>query len=326
MRKIFSLLPVVLIAGCGYEGSPLPPLANVPGRITGLASTQRGARLLVQFTPPSLTTEGLPIKPPFDLEVRIGPGTEPVDEAAWSAGATKLPRGTVANGVASYETPVTEWTGKEVIVGVRAFGSNGKSSGWTFGATFIVPVPLTPSALHADNTEQGIRLNWIGPESAFRVLRRTGSDPLQPLADVSRPPWTDTSTQFGQQYTYAVRALVKLPEGSTAGHEAESELSQEVSFTSKDEFPPSTPSGLRAAAAPHSIELSWNNNNEADLAGYRVYRGVAGGPMQQVAEIEVPAYSDSNVEPDKMYRYAVSAFDRAGNESTQTAPVELQLQ
>jgi hypothetical protein len=326
MGKIFRLLPIVLMVGCGYEGSPLPPLANVPGRITGLSSTQRGARLLVQFTPPPLTTEGLPIKPPLELDVRIGPGTEPVEEAVWAAGATKLPRGTVASGVATYEASVAEWTGKEVVVGVRAIGSNRKSSGWTFASTLIVPVPQTPSALRADNTEQGIRLTWTGPESAFRIFRRTGNNPLQPIADVSRPPWTDTSTQFGQQYTYAVRALVKLPESSTAGHEAESELSPEASFTPKDEFPPATPSGLRAAAAPHSIELSWNSNDEGDLAGYRVYRGVGGGPIERVAEVEVPAYSDPNVEPEKIYRYAVAAFDRAGNESTQTAPVELQLQ
>jgi hypothetical protein len=326
MRKIFPALSVMLMAGCGYEGAPLPPLANLPRRITGLSSTQRGARLLVRFTPPQLTTEGLPIKPPLALDVRIGPGTEPVEESVWAASATKLPRGELANGAATYEAPVTDWTGKEVIVGVRAIGSNGKSSGWTFGATFIVPELQMPSGVHADNTEQGIRLTWNAPESAFRIFRRTGNDPLQPIADVSRPPWTDTSTQFGQQYTYAVQAIVKLPESATAGHEAESELSAQVSFTPKDEFPPATPSGLRAAAAPRSIEISWNGNSEADLAAYRVYRGVAGGPLQRVAEVEVPAYSDPNVEPEKIYRYAVAAVDRSGNESTQTAPVELQFQ
>ena len=326
MGKIFHLLPVVLMAGCGYEGAPLPPLANVPGRITSLSSSQRGARLLVQFTPPSLTTEGLPIKPALDLDVRIGPGTEPVDEAVWLPGATKLPRGELAKGAASYEAPVTEWMGRQVIIGVRAIGNNGKSSGWTFGAIFIVPPPPAPFALRAENTGQGIRLNWAGPESGFRIFRKTGSDPLQPIADVARPPWTDNSTQFGQQYTYAVRGIVKLPESSTAGHEAESELSQEVSFTPTDEFPPATPSGLRAAAAPNSIEVSWNSNSEADLAGYRVYRGVAGGPIERVGEVEVPAYSDPNVQPEKTYRYAVTAFDRAGNESPQTAPAEVQLQ
>ena len=326
MRKIFPALALMSMAGCGYEGAPLPPLANVPGRITDLSSTQRGERLLVQFTPPQLTTEGLPIKPPLDLDVRIGPGTEPVDAGVWAAGAKKLVRGELAKGGASYEAPATDWSGKPVIVGVRAIGSNGKSSGWTFGATFIVPEPQTPSAVRADNTEQGVRLTWNAPESAFRIYRKTGGDPLQPVADVSRPPWTDTSTQFGQKYAYAVQAIVKLPEGFEAGHEAESELSAEVSFTPKDEFPPAMPLGLRAAAAPRSIELSWNGNTEADLAAYRVYRGVAGGPLQRVAEVEVPAYSDPNVEPEMTYRYSVAAVDRAGNESTQTAPVELQFQ
>ncbi len=326
MRKILPALAIVLMAGCGYEGSPLPPLANVPGRVTDLSVTQRSARLLVQFTPPQLTTEGFPVKPPLDLDVRVGPGSEPVDEAVWATGATKLPRGELAKGSASYETPVSEWIGKQVIVGVRATGSNRKSSGWTFASTFVVPAPQIPSAVRADNTEQGIRLSWSGPESAFRIFRKTGNEPLQPVADVARPPWTDNSTQFGQQYTYAVQAIVKLPEASGAGHEAQSDLSGEISFTPKDEFPPATPSGLRAAAAPKSIELSWNGNDEADLAGYRVYRGVAGGPMRRVAEVELPAYSDPDVEPGKLYRYGVSAVDRSSNESAQTPPVELQLQ
>lgn len=326
MRKILLALGVVLMAGCGYEGSPLPPLANVPGRVSDLSATQRGARLLVEFTPPQLTTEGFPIKPPLDLDVRVGPGAEPVDEGVWTAGATKLPRGEVAQGSATYETPVTEWIGKQVVVGVRATGSNRKSSGWTFASIFVVPAPQTPSAVRADNTEQGIRLTWSGPESGFRIFRKTVNEPLKPIADVGRPPWTDTTTQFGQEYTYSVQAIVELPEASGPGHQAASDLSGEISFTPKDEFPPATPSGLRAAAAPKSIELSWNGNDEADLAGYRVYRGVAGGPMRRVVQVEVPAYSDTDLQPEKIYRYTVAAVDRAGNESTQTTPVELPWQ
>jgi hypothetical protein len=326
MRKIFRVLPVVLMAGCGYEGAPLPPLANVPERITGLSSTQRGERLLIQFSPPQLTTEGLPIKTPLELDVRIGPGTEPVEESAWTEGATKLPRGTMANGAANYEVPVTEWIGQQVIVGVRAIGSNGKSAGWTFGSTPVVAAPATPSALRADNTEAGIRLSWTGPESGFRIFRRTDNNPLEPVADVSRLSWTDASTQFGRQYTYAVRAIVKLPEAPGSGREAESELSAEVSLTPNDEFPPAAPSGLRAAAAPKSIVLSWTGNSEADLASYRVYRSVAGGPIERVAEVGVPAYSDANVEPEKTYRYEVSAVDRLENESARSPAVEIQMQ
>jgi hypothetical protein len=326
MRKIILALPVMLMAGCGYEGAPLPPLANVPGRIAGLSCTQRGARLLIQFSTPQLTTEGLPIKPPLELDVRIGPGTEPVVEGEWTTGATRLPRGTVANGAANYEAPVDAWAGQRVIVGVRAIGSNGKSAGWSFGAIPVVPVPQTPSVVRAENSAEGIRLSWTGLESGFRIFRRTGNDPLEPVADVSRPPWTDAATQPGQQYTYAVRAIVKLPEASGASREAESELSAEVSLTPKDEFPPAVPSGLRAGAAPRSIELSWSANAETDLAGYRVYRGAAGEPMRRIAEVGVPAYSDTKVEPAKTYRYEVSAVDRSDNESTRSPAVEIQMQ
>lgn len=326
MRKIVPVLAVFLMAGCGYVGAPLPPLANVPGPITSLSSTQRGARLTVQFSPPQLTTEGLPIKPPLDLDVRIGPGSEPVDAGSWAPGAQRFPRGSVANGVATYEMPVTDWVGKQIVVGVRAIGSNGKSSGWTFGATPIVPVPMPPSALRADNTAGGIRLSWAGSENGFRIFRRTDNTAFQPVADVSGPPWTDGDTQFGQQYTYVVQSIVKLPEVRGASGEAESELSAEVSLTPRDEFAPATPSGLRAAAAPQSIELSWSANTEADLAAYRVYRGVGGEPMRRVAEVEVPAYSDTSVELAKTYRYEVSAVDRSGNESTRSPTVEVQMQ
>jgi len=326
MRQIFPVLVVLVLTGCGYEGAPLPPLANVPGRVTGLSSTQLGTRLIVQFSPPLLTTEGFPIKPPLDLDVRIGPGTEPVDEGSWAPGALRFPRGTISGGVAAYEMPVAEWDGKQVIVGVRAIGSNGKSSGWTFTATPIVPAPETPSALRAENTAGGIRLSWTSAEKGFRIFRRTGSSDFQPVADVPRPPWTDAETQFGQQYTYMVRSIVKLPEADGTGREAESELSGEVSLTPRDEFPPATPSGLRAAAAPQSVQLSWNANTETDLAAYRVYRGVEGGPMERIAEVGVPAYSDANVVPAKTYRYAVSAVDRLGNESAPSDTVEVQLQ
>ena len=93
-----------------------------------------------------------------------------------------------------------------------------------------------------------------------------------------------------------------------------------------DTFPPATPSGLRVAAAPGSIEISWDRNSEPDLAGYRVFRGTGAGPLEKLADVgQIPSYSDRNVERGKTYRYAVSAFDRAGNESRQTPVMEAML-
>ena len=75
--------------------------------------------------------------------------------------------------------------------------------------------------------------------------------------------------------------------------EATSDPSETAKITPKDTFPPAAPSGLRAAAAPSSVELSWERSAEADTAGYRVYRGVPGGEFEKLADVaQAPAYSD----------------------------------
>ncbi|MBV8903566.1 MAG: hypothetical protein JOZ22_08025, partial [Acidobacteriia bacterium] len=124
-RRILPVAAIFALSGCGYEGQPQPPLANVPSRVTAVAAMQRGSLLVVEVTPPQLTTEGFPIKPPPSLDVRAGVAPEPFSESAWSASARKLmpvePR--------EYEVPVSEWAGKELTIGVRAIGANGKDSG-----------------------------------------------------------------------------------------------------------------------------------------------------------------------------------------------------
>src|SRR5450432_2444440 len=104
-------------AGCGYIGEPLPPLANVPARVTDLTAVQRGPRILVQFTIPDLTTEGRAIKDAVKLDLRIGSAGVPFDAGKWAAQAKsipqatakipqatgKIPEGTAKTGLAHYE-------------------------------------------------------------------------------------------------------------------------------------------------------------------------------------------------------------------------------
>ncbi len=326
MRHFFAvLLPVLamVVAGCGYEGQPLAPLANVPGRVTGLSATEHGSRLVVQFMPPQLTLEGFPIKSPLDLDVRIGPAPQPFNEDTWADAARKLTGGSTANGVFTYEAPVTGWIGMDVTIGARAIGQNKKESPWSFVTMVpIVAPPQPPSDFRVENTAAGVRLSWNSGGNPVRIYRKTGATDFMAVAEVPQPPWTDSSTQFGQEYEYKVQTLVKLADN----HEAESEISPEERITPKDTFSPATPSGLQIAAAPTSAELSWNSNTETDFASYRVYRSVDGGPYTQVAEVQVPAYSDHDVQPGKLYRYQLTAIDRLGNESPRSAPVEVRLQ
>jgi hypothetical protein len=318
--------------GCGYIGEPLPPLANVPAKVADLAALQRGARIIVQFTVPDLTTEGKTIKDPVKIDLRIGASGSPFDAAKWADQAKSVAQLPAKSGVAHYDIPAAEWTNKEVILAVRVIGANGKEAGWSsFLVLPVVPPPERPAAFTAIATAEGVRLTWRASGATFRVFRKT-TDEFALVATVQQPQWTDTTTEAGKPYTYVVQTIVAL--GDNAGNkpatslnkEAQSDISEEFAITPLDTFPPAVPSGLTPSAAANSIELVWERNNEPDLAGYRIYRAVAGGAFEKLADVsQIPSYSDRTVEHGKTYRYAVSAVDQTGNESARTQAVEAAL-
>jgi hypothetical protein len=316
-RVVFAAL--FLTTNCGYVGEPLPPLANVPGRVLDLSAVQRGAAISASFTLPTVTTENFPIKAPLHLDLRIGPRPDPFRESDWLATAMPLPEGPVENGIAHYSIPSAPWLGKSMVVGVRVIGANEKASAWSnFVTVPVVAPPPVPMNVSAVAVPEGVRLSWQAAGTNFRVLRRSDNEDFAPIGDATQSPYTDTSAEFGKPYTYRVVTIAKIDEE----HSAESELSADVSITPKDTFPPVVPTGLRATPAPNGIELSWEGNTEADLAGYRIYRSEAGGPFERIAEAVLPAYADRMVEHGKTYRYAITSFDRTGNESARTGPAE----
>jgi hypothetical protein len=318
-----SITAALLCAGCGYVGDPLPPLANVPGHITDLAAIQRGGRLIVHFTPPTQTTEGSAIKAPLKLDLRIGTAMAQFRAEDWAAAALRIPAAPVKNGLAEYEVPLADLVGKDVTIGARAIGSNGKDSGWSnFVNLPIVPPPAVPAEVKPDATADGVRLTWQGGPGSYRVFRRAGDEKSYgPPASVTAPEWVDAQAEFGKTYHYLVQRTVPVGAGV-----AESDLSAEVTITPKDTFAPAAPTGVRTIAAAGSVELTWERNTEADLAGYRVYRATGDGAFEKLDDVQVPAYSDRKVEAGKTYRYALSAVDQAGNESARSAAVTVRVE
>jgi GH18 family chitinase/chitodextrinase len=85
--------------------------------------------------------------------------------------------------------------------------------------------------------------------------------------------------------------------------------------TAPDTTPPSTPSNLTATAVSASqINLSWTaSTDNVGVTGYRIYRR---GSL--IATSSTNAYSDSGLSASTSYTYTVSAYDDAGNVSTQS--------
>jgi hypothetical protein len=253
--------PLLFLCGCGYIGEPLPPLMNIPGRGDNVAAVQRGiehhcARHFAHFDHRRVVL----IKQSVRLDLRIGPKPDgSFNAVAWAAGAKAVGGGTIANGIAEYRIPATEWIGKQVSIAVKMIGANGRDAGWSAPAELtVVAPPEQPRDLSAEAVPQGVRLTWHGSGSAFAVLRRGPDEPdYRALGRSPKPEYIDATAEFGKPYRYLVQSMVKVGEG-----EAQSELSSEAAITPVDTFPPAAPAGLTAVPSTASVELVWERSTE----------------------------------------------------------------
>lgn len=91
-----------------------------------------------------------------------------------------------------------------------------------------------------------------------------------------------------------------------------------------DTTPPAPPTGLAADGSGAAVAFTWNANDEADLAGYRLYRAsTAGGPYSAVHTTTLldTVAVDSAAGPLASF-YVVTAIDAAGNESAPSNEIE----
>ena len=83
-----------------------------------------------------------------------------------------------------------------------------------------------------------------------------------------------------------------------------------------DRTPPTEPRGLFSVTGDGLVDLYWIGNTEEDLAGYRVYWSLEPyGDYEYMATTVNAHYTDFDVTNGTTYYYAVTAYDRDGNES-----------
>jgi hypothetical protein len=143
----------------------------------------------------------------------------------------------------------------------------------------------------------------------------------------------DKEIRFGQTYEYRAQRVARVTVGAQT-LELAGPLSDPVRVQALDVFPPAVPAGLAAVATAAgvatepSIDLSWQPVTDADLAGYLVYRrqgDAANGAWQRISPPQPligPAFHDAHVQPGHTYRYAVSAIDQLGHESSRSPEAE----
>lgn len=314
MRLFGVFLALLLIAGCGYVGDPLPPALNVPQRIVDLKAEEVGDQIEVEFTLPSLTTEGIVLKSLGGVDLRAGKSMTPFQEAQWSETAKVIEMSSEQPGVVKKRLPAREWAGQEIVIAVRAMNTRGRTSGWSNFVILNVVDPLAKPMLQSAADPQGVRLSWTGVAApVYRVFRKAATDKeAVQVAEVNEAAYLDTAADFGAPYSYSVIAV---------NGRARSLPSDTVEITPEDKFAPAVPQGLQVILGVNTAELAWDRVTDGDLRGYRVYRSVDGGEFERIADlVELPSYSDKSPVAGKTNRYVVSAIDQRGNESARSAP------
>jgi hypothetical protein len=85
------------------------------------------------------------------------------------------------------------------------------------------------------------------------------------------------------------------------------------------DYPPFPPDGVFSITGDNLVTIYWNENQEPDLAGYRIYRGNVAeeGPYDHIDSVPATQtfYEDTDVNNGEFWYYAVAAVDNNGHES-----------
>ncbi|HEY6351000.1 MAG TPA: hypothetical protein VI636_16480 [Candidatus Angelobacter sp.] len=342
MRFLPLTLSLLALLGCGTQGAPQPPSANIPLAVTDLKGSRKGDTVTLAWSAPRQTTDGALVHKPGKMFVRRTTSENP---SAAMVGDLPVPRAGKSDQpeAASLEDSLAALlasnSGDFATYTVEVMNNSGKSAGPSNSVMVpLVPVPAAPKDVHARVVAQGVSLSWtqnwppqnktgLAVQYAYRIMRRQEGSNQQPIvvqqvnAGNSAALVIDTGIEWEKQYQYWVTPLTLWRNGDQQKGEVEGDNSEIVPITTHDIFPPSVPAGLQAVFTQldHKsfIDLTWTPGTDPDLAGYNVYRRTENTQQMKINTelVKTPSFQDATIEPGTKYFYSVSAVDLRNNES-----------
>lgn len=345
MRLFVLILALVFLVACGTPGAPQPPSLNIPKPVNNLKAVRKGETVTLSWTAPQKTTDGALFRRTGKMILRrsTGDGQSAVDLG-------ELPLTAAYNGQESHpETfqdsirqPLLSSSADFVTYTVEAVNNAGKSGGQSNTiAVPLVPTPSPPNPIEVKAVPQGVSISWnpiwppeghtnLNVQYVYRIMRRQGDSNQSPVmvkqleAGNGAAIVIDSGIEWGKQYQYWVTPVTLWRRDGLQQGEVEGDDSGVEPVTPLDVFPPAVPSGLQAVSSQMGqswfVDLTWNPNNDSDLAGYNVYRRTEDTQPVRINQglVKTPAFRDDNVQPGAKYLYSISAIDLRNNESARS--------
>jgi hypothetical protein len=342
-------LPVILLTGCGTPGAPQLPSLQLARPVDDLTASRKGNKIQLDWTLPRKNTDHTLVKNIPQSLICCHDGT------ALMSGCTMVahvPNPKPEEKRKGEQPPAVHMKYVDILpaqlgvqnppgfvrYAVEILNSHERSAG--LSNQVLIPVAPTiapPEQLTAKVEADGVLLSWTGatvptPPTGltyrYRVMRSpAGANAYIALADIepeSEGLYLDKTFAWETRYDYRIMS-VTLVHSQGINMAVEGDDSKATEIFTRDIYPPAKPTGLQAVFSSVGqkpfVDLNWAPNMESDLAGYNVFRRVAGGDPVKLNKqlVPVPSFRDDNVVPGKTYLYSVSAVDLRGNESPHSA-------
>ncbi len=210
---------------------------------------------------------------------------------------------------------------------IRGFAKSGRPGQPSTRVTVpLVAPPPPPADAKASFTEKAVVLAWTPPVAegagsalTFNVYRGDATRPLN-ASPLTAPTLEIPGLEVGTEHCFAIRTAAAVQKITIEG-----DATHPVCVTPRDIFPPAAPQELSLLLLDGAIELVWDAGTEPDIAGYIVLRADAPGDNLRAltpSPVRETTYRDASVRSGGRYVYAVTAVDRTGNASPQSARVE----
>jgi len=216
------------------------------------------------------------------------------------------------------------------VRGVDFFGDEGPASIEVMGKIKKDPRPAPLSRPELDAGETSIKVTWKPSAdkkavayNIYRSLKYEGGYKKQNPKPLTQLTYLDTNVAIGINYFYYITVI------NDGGFESIPSLAV-LGFT-KDATPPAVVTNLSGKVIDATINLNWTKVDDADLAGYRIYRtlkpeGIDWALLNKepLEGIEFADVLTKNLSRYPYY-YRVTSIDIYHNESAPSMVVKLQL-
>jgi uncharacterized protein len=337
LRRAVLAAAILLLASaisCGRKTDPLTPDSPRPANVTGIKVAVRDAVAYLSWPVPSKNVEGKGLDPAEIKAFRIYRAEagrdrkRPLYRQAAEINMTNPAPAEVRNGIVSWSDTGLQY-GRVYVYRIRAYTVKGGVSGYSDEVRAAPLLSLSPPKnLAAEGGDTVVTLTWDAVTTksdgslhqgfiGYVVYRGTepGRYDEAPLnkEPVTAGMYRDTTAANDKQYYYRVRTV-----DSPVKPWQESLDSPEVSATPRDRTPPEPPTNITVVPGIGRVFLTWNENQERDLAGYHVYRAVKSGAEYErltAKPLNRTTFSDETVKQGATYYYVITAVDKSGNES-----------